>query len=411
MKYFNLLLGAGFSKALADIPTGQELSREFFDKFSQSDNEEEKNLANFNYETYETYMHTGTGDSDLFAGAPPIYDFWTENIIFPKLKMPEALQRIEQSNFIATERRELEKLIKERFQDNFNYEMVAKHLTNLLESSEIFNIDSDRVRSLSGILNKIKKRVFDITTATPISWSLNEDNEPQALNDFIFFLKYLLDQGYTINIFDLNHDQLIREVIKTANLSEGYQDFFNREDIVNVYQSELKAYKFEDSLSKKRINHYKLHGDFQIIWDHYYGWVLLSEFSTANKYTWSADEYASLSLLTDSLLFEGDAKPNSIFSSAYHSFAFANFFKSVQNDEAIMIIGYGGGDRHINAILDVSVDNKVLLRCNEDTEAIIKDSLLCFDALYPFFSSGEDFEKAFLPDFRKKYKNRYHFLN
>ncbi len=39
MKEFNLLLGAGFSKALAGISTGLELSREIFEEFDKSDDE------------------------------------------------------------------------------------------------------------------------------------------------------------------------------------------------------------------------------------------------------------------------------------------------------------------------------------------------------------------------------------
>jgi hypothetical protein len=70
MKEFNLLLGAGFSKALANISTGQELSREIFDEFDKSDDEQERSLVNFNYKV----DYPGTGDHSLFAGAPPIYD-------------------------------------------------------------------------------------------------------------------------------------------------------------------------------------------------------------------------------------------------------------------------------------------------------------------------------------------------
>ena len=415
MKEFNLLLGAGFSKALANISTGQELSREIFEEFDKSDDEQERSLVNFNC---EVYIHTGTGDNSLFAGAPPIYDFWKDEIVFAQLKRTEALAHIKNSRFTDHEKYELTNLLIERFISNFNYETAAKHLNNIIESAEIFSINPEKVESLSNILKKIKEKVFLKTTKDPISWCLNENGEKQPLDDFIFFLNYLLDQGYTINIFDLNHDQLIRETIKLANLSEGYQDFFNRNEVIDVYKSDLKAYKFDSGLSKRRINHYKLHGDFQIIWDYYKGYALLSEFSAANKYTWLREKITDFwSLLSDSLLFEGTAKANNIFSSYYHSFAFTNFFKSIQSNEPLMIIGYGGGDTHINSVLENRCDcressrngDKVLFSCNEFTETILKQVFINLQGDYDpnLFYSREGFEQVFLPDFRRLLKRRY----
>ena len=423
MKEFNLLLGAGFSKALANISTGQELSREIFDEFSNSEDEQERSLANFNC---EVYIHTGTGDHSLFAGAPPIYDFWKDEIVFAHLKMSEALARIENSRF-DYEKDELTNELRKRFRNNFNYEKAAKHLTNIYESAEIFDINPEKVESLSNILKKIKEKVFLKTTKDPISWCLNENGEKQPLDDFIFFLNYLLDQGYTINIFDLNHDQLIREIIKLKNLGGVYQDFFNRDKVMDVYKSDLKAYEFDidKGLLKRRINHYKLHGDFQIVWafDEKHersGWALLSEFSAANKYTWSREEITNPgSLLSDSLLFEGEAKANSIFSSYYHSFAFTNFFKSIQSNEPLMIIGYGGGDSHINSVLENRCDcressrngDKVLFSCNEFTETILKKVFSDIQYYYSddpnLFRSEEGFEQGFLPAFRRCLKQYY----
>jgi hypothetical protein len=416
MKEFNLLLGAGFSKALAGISTGQELSREIFDEFSNSEDEQEKSLVNFNY---EVYIRTGTGDHSLFAGAPPIYDFWKDEIVFAHLKMSEALAHIKNSRFMDYKKGELTNLLTERFISNFNYEAAAKHLTNIIESAEIFGINPEKVESLSSILKKIKEKVFKKTTKDPISWC------KQALDDFIFFLNYLLDQGYTINIFDLNHDQLIREIIKQGNLGSVYQDFFNRDEVINIYKSDLKAYEFDvdKGLPKRRINHYKLHGDFQIIWAfdekrERSGWALLSEFSAANKYTWSREEITNPgSLLSDSLLFEGEAKANSIFSSYYHSFAFTNFFKSIQSNEPLMIIGYGGGDSHINSVLENRCDcrkssrngDKVLFSCNEFTETILKQVFINLQGDYDpnLFYSRAGFEQGFLPAFLRLSKQWY----
>ncbi len=416
MKEFNLLLGAGFSKALADIPTGQELSREIFDEFSNSEDEQERSLVNFHYKV----DYPGTGDHSLFAVAPPVYDFWKDEIVFAQLKRTEALAHIENSRFTDHEKGELTNLLIERFISNFNYEAAAKHLTNIIESAEIFGINSEKVESLSNILKKIKEKVFLKTTKDPISWRLNRNNEKQALDDFIFFLNYLLDQGYTVNIFDLNHDQLIREIIKQGNLGEIYQDFFNRNEGINIYQTDLQAYKFDSGLPKRRINHYKLHGDFQIIWDYYKGYALLAEFSAANKYTWSREEITNpRSLLSDSLLFEGEAKANSIFSSPYHSFAFIDFFKAIQSNEPLMIIGYGAGDSHINSVLENRCDcfetsrngDKVLFSCNEFTETILKKVFLYlkYDGSYDpnLFYSEEGFEQGFLPAFLRLSKQWY----
>jgi hypothetical protein len=422
MKEFNLLLGAGFSKALANISTGQEISGKFFDEFDKSDDEQERSLVNFNY---DFDVHAGIGDHGLCAGASPIDDFWIGEIIFSKLKMTEALAHIENPRFTDDEKGKLTKQLRERFRSNFNYETAARHLNNWIESAKIFGTNPEKVKSALNILNKIIEKVFLKTTQDPISWRLNENGEKQALDDFIFFLNYLLDQGYTINIFDLNHDQLIREIIKQGNLSEVYQDFFNRNKEIDVYKSDLKAYQFDEGLPKRKINHYKLHGDFQIIRDHYFGYALLTEFSAANKYTWWGEEITNHWLLRDSLLFEGEAKANSIFSSLYHSFAFTDFFKAVQSNEPLMIIGYGAGDSHINSVLDNRLKNhrgyncvkpsrnedKVLFSCNEFTEIILKQVFVKLDynndSRNNFFYSRIGFEQGFLPDFHGLAKRRY----
>jgi hypothetical protein len=361
------------------------------------------------------------------------YTIWKDEIVLAQLKRMEALVHIENSRFTDHEKDELTNLLIERFISNFNYETAAKHLNNWIESAEIFDINPEKVESLSNILKKIKEKVFLKTTKDPISWCLNENGEKQSLNDFTFFLNYLLDQGYIINIFDLNHDQLIREIIKLRNLGGVYQDFFNRDKVMDVYKSDLKAYEFDvdKGLPKRRINHYKLHGDFQIIWAfdeklERRGWALLSEFSAANKYTWSREEITNpRSLLSDSLLFEGEAKANSIFSSDYHSFAFTNFFKSIQSNEPLMIIGYGGGDSHINSVLENHLKthhdynfvqssrngDKVLFSCNEFTETILKKVFSDIQYYYSddpnLFRSEEGFEQGFLPAFRRCLKQYY----
>ena len=175
---------------------------------------------------------------------------------------------------------------------------------------------------------------------------------------------------------------------------------------------------------KRRINHYKLHGDFQIIRDYYQGWALLAKFSVTNKYTWSRENNTDwLSLLTDSLLFQGEAKANSIFSSLYHSFAFTDFFKAVQSNEPLMIIGYGGGDSHINSVLDNRLKNhlgydcvkssrnedKILFSCNEFTETILKQVFINLQGDYDpnLFYSRAGFEQGFLPAFLTLSKQWY----
>ena len=424
MKEFNLLLGAGFSKALANISTGQELSREIFDEFDKSDDEQEKSLVNFNY---GSNLISKKSDELL----PPNGTFSSSFLCKQILRRPfqdlaqkdELIHLLSMINQTDDEKEEHINKIQNSFRNNFNYEMAAKHLTNILESAEIFGINSEKVDSLSNVLKKIKEKVFKTTIKDSISWCLNE-NGKQALDDFIFFLNYLLDQGYIINIFDLNHDQLIRETIKLANLSEVYQDFFNRNEVFNIYKSDLKAYKFHKGLPKRRINHYKLHGDFQIIEDYYTGYALLAEFSVTNKYTWSRENNTDWwSLLTDSFLFQGEAKANSIFSSLYHSFAFTDFFKAVQSNEPLMIIGYGGGDSHINSVLDNRLKNhlgydcvkssrnedKILFSCNEFTETILKKVFINLQGDYDpnLFYSRKGFEQVFLPDFRRLLKRRY----
>ncbi|MBU6195956.1 MAG: SIR2 family protein [Cyanobacteria bacterium REEB446] len=424
MKEFNLLLGAGFSKALANISTGQEFSGEIFNEFDKSDDEQERSLVNFNYgsnlilkKSDELLPPNGTISGSFLINQKSIRPF---QYLPNKDRM---ISTISMFNITDNEKEEHKNKIQNTFRNNFNYETAAKHLTNIIESAEIFGINSEKVESLSNILKKIKEEVFKITTKDPISWRL-KNGEKQALNDFTFFLNYLLDQGYTINIFDLNHDQLIREIIKQGNLSEGYQDFFNRNEVIDVYKSDLKAYKFDSGLSKRRINHYKLHGDFQIIRDYYQGWALLAKFSATNKYTWSRGNNTDwLSLLTDSLLFQGEAKANSIFSSLYHSFAFTDFFKAVQSNEPLMIIGYGGGDSHINSVLDNRLKNhrgyncvklsrngdKVLFSCNEFTETILKQVFINLQGDYNpnLFYSREGFEQGFLPVFRTCLKQYY----
>jgi hypothetical protein len=82
-----------------------------------------------------------------------------------------------------------------------------------------------------------------------------------------------------------------------------------------------------------------------------------------------------------------------------------------------MIIGYGGGDSHINSVLENRCDcrkssrngDKVLFSCNEFTETILKQVFINLQGDYDpnLFYSRAGFEQGFLPAFLRLSKQWY----
>ncbi len=405
-KTFNLLLGSGFSKALAGIKTGIELSNEFFDSFLESKESLSYILADHNH---IEYLSLGTSDSRFFQ-EDSIREFAWEMIQLPFNK---AMISIDQSSYEQYVKDEIKRVVSHKIKTAFNYEYCVMILKNYLSAAYVFNtaINETTKLEIQKTLRTIEKKVFD-TTAYNVS--INE----KAKGDFLTFLRYLRFNGYTINVFDLNHDEIFENIIKEDSCFKSqYQDFFDHKDVIKLYKNEeYSGYKFNYELPRKEINHYKLHGDFKILWDEYCGWLKLN-----NIEKW--EFYDNRKWFRPSLLYEGNSKAATIFSHRYHSFGFINLTKYMRPANPLMIVGYGFSDNHINSLIesiyadltpDFMRENKVTMYLPMGISEEIYNQ--CVVSSYSFKCNydqseillrqdSENFESGFLVDFKHWIKN------
>lgn len=196
------------------------------------------------------------------------------------------------------------------------------------------------------------------------------DNAPY--NDFILFLKYLIELGHTINIHTLNHDILFEHLVLCSDLRNEYSDGFSElgspyygkystdsAGINMVYKVRVRSFqnKFE-----KPLRLFKLHGSI----DTYYFNLaspnvdktrVKSEFNVLEFYKEIKNpkdkelEYlkGTSNLYPDFL--SGTTEKLRSYGNEYYSIIFKHFEENLINTDKLIIIGYGGWDDGINKIL------------------------------------------------------------
>lgn len=366
-KVFNLLLGSGFSKSLAGLKTGMEISEDFFANFKESSLPLYRQLID---STKQFNYSWGTTDSELFQ-IQSISDFFGSIITKKRI---EALKQIKDSGFDDEINNHLTNLIEDRFKTDFSYESIAFILNSFIYSCDHLLIDQDHdlLQQAHDFKNEIIQEVYNLSS-TDIHY------KPTCKERLIIFFKYLIHEGYQINIYDLNHDEVVEDIIKSDPcLQKHYQDFFDDSDIEKpYYNKERPSRSFNKKAQKKKLNHFKIHGSLRITLESPNNWIKLNSLEEYEFYKQSRN--------IRGLLYADYSKAADIFKHIYHSFCFIDLSLNMRPSNPLMIVGYGFGDSHLNALLEgiysIKTDNlrhngdKVTLFCNETIEDIFKKAL------------------------------------
>lgn len=191
-------------------------------------------------------------------------------------------------------------------------------------------------------------------------------------SEFLNFLKYLIEQGHTVNIHTLNHDILFEHLICSASMSSDFSDGFSdlgspyygdystkAEGINMLYKVRLKYFQ---NKYEKPIRFFKLHGSV----DTYYFNLASPEVDKTRVKT----EYGVLDFYKEmqkpqnkeleylkgySNLYpdflSGTTEKLRSYGNEYYSVIFKHFEENLKQSEKLIIIGYGGWDEGINKIL------------------------------------------------------------
>lgn len=397
MKVFNLILGAGFSKGMAGLPTGKELSSQFFSSFDRSKSPlmskilDNNKQYNYGWGSYDHEIFEDHETSDFFGS-------------LLTLSRKEAFSIIEESGFDSDKKDVLKKLIDARHQDYFNYEAFAADVNEML--GLFYKLDLVELRQYIDeaklLLKEIEKKIYDFTIQ-------GIECTPEHKQMFINFLTHLLKLGYSVNIFDLNHDEVFENIVcSDVNLGSKYQDFFDHDQIVDDTNADYKGRLFNQTLEIKAINHYKIHGTHRIIQERF-KFIKLSSVEDWDFY----NEYKA------KILYLSGRKADTINTNEYHAFCYYRLMDSLNTINPLMTIGYGYNDPHIDSLLRHIYglntypltnhhDAKVVLLYNpENIEKIFLDSV--YMGNFPLTDNGYycnlsnlPFEDNFLVLFDKK---------
>jgi len=210
-------------------------------------------------------------------------------------------------------------------------------------------------------------------------------------DNFISYLNYLVDEGYVIHLFTLNHDILLDHICSHTGLWEYYSDGYNDlgspfygdltnkenvdgkpdiEEITTVYKVRSKTFtnKFEN-----QIRLYKLHGSIDT---HIMGIKGFDRPRIKNLFG-VHDYFVEKKNELDELVYErsmGNTFPDFLsgtteklrsYGDAYYSQLFEHLERELPTCEKLAVIGYGFWDSGINkflqeGIIDQGIDVSVI---------------------------------------------------
>lgn len=231
-------------------------------------------------------------------------------------------------------------------------------------------------------------------------------------NKFKQLIHLFINQGYTVNIFDLNFDLIIESIFSS---DMNYNDYFGEYNLKGLYRN--RPIDFTDSFDSdlhNKINHFKLHGAFNIV--HYFEnmppdsrdlhkfgfrkFKLDSDIiqGLSNNYLKALDDINFYNFgETGSFLITGNLNKlaHKGLGLSYLDFAFKNLHRSFDNSNLTMVIGYGGNDPDINPLL---VNNlaESFVQPKPTKTLICKNRGVTSSELSYLFTDGDDNFEDFL---------------
>lgn len=182
-------------------------------------------------------------------------------------------------------------------------------------------------------------------------------NVPLCCKGFVDIISHFVKQGYTIDIYTLNHDLLLESLLSHANLKDYISDGFDDEIklIVNKQYRCFNTHKFN-----KTIRIYKLHGSIDM---HELSTMggnskqdyikIVQGYSDNNAFL--LDRQYSASILP--LFLTGITSKETEYRNEPFKTLLKIFETNISKAEKLIVIGYGGKDTGINRILENNYPN------------------------------------------------------
>lgn len=346
-KVFNIILGAGFSHSIAGLPLASQLSQSIYESMSAQGGLDRRIVDDLRTINHRTGHSIGNSRHVLFQDMR-FYEFYL-SLMYKDL--PDAYSSIDQYAEADTyQKRILKDIFYEDLRKEWNYETIVSELRALRQSLRYFpNCLSNQVKSenVQTVYDYFFRYIFDkVNNFTKI-------NEEQK-NNFRTFLKYLVDLGYTVQIFDLNHDSLLEKIIREERFLSGlYCNFFDEYLEDESFQNAIgKRTKKLNLVMNNQILHYKPHGSFEIIY-HYakHGFLKIDNLTSADWFQ-ENEKY----LVKSTLLFADTYKSIDTLRSDYHAFCYGKLIKSFSRNNPLLSIGYGRGDDHLNYAIELGYE-------------------------------------------------------
>lgn len=233
----------------------------------------------------------------------------------------------------------------------WDFEIVADLLRHCTELSASGYPGMPTVKVIEGIQNIIKDSLFE-TYGKPII-------DEVIKKDFLIFIEYLLARRSQIHIFDLNFDSVVELLF---DINDRYNDFFSNKFNESLYVG-VKTFSvssvFDCNLNEQKINHYKLHGAFNLV-------------SFNDDRSLSAEEKVKSGFGFRQISIDEKYKPEYCFittgrlnklavkgySYSYVNYCYESLGQLLNKKNDIFLVGYGGGDQDVNFDLKKALDVK-----------------------------------------------------
>jgi hypothetical protein len=300
--------------------------------------------------------------------------------------------------------------LKERFEntkeENFNYEKFAQYLVNIRDQSllgtklglDFSRLDDNETEKLNLCEGILYETLLDKLLSVD-----NAEKFKKRQETFVDLITKLLAEGYKLHFFDLNHDLLLEklfqdESLKVENFFEIYGEFMLHRGYIQLEDSSSQAslenkfrprekeialgfYQYKDQIFNtqgdynKQIFHYKPHGALNLFYltgyptsNDYYremvGLHLLKDTSYdqiyQNKLNKIFKEKAYLTANGEQIEFQpailnqGNNKASILTTDflAYFPEVYSKFISLGEQGVPLLTIGYGFQDSHFNTAIE-----------------------------------------------------------
>jgi hypothetical protein len=275
---------------------------------------------------------------------------------------------------------------------NFDYEEFYEYLFDIFHRSlkreqdeelqEMYPFFKNTFGSPDGLMLHLRINQFMYLYPKLVHYLIRKSNkeEQEAKNYVIEYKKYmdymkaLVDAGNVVEIYSLNHDTILEELMASYELSESFCDGFSRVGSP-FYENQIALERFTNKYDKP-IRLHKLHGSTS-----YYAFAVEtkpSHFDVVNliKSDYHLNEESLLYVENNSqykftkamlgleaeFLTGTKSKAKRYDAPIYYKPQFENFERDLMSTDNVFVIGYGFKDERVNEIIKQKVNKEARCR-------------------------------------------------